>query len=334
MYKLLKLNFTAPLHLGEAGIGLEETGIYAHSDTVYSAICNAWSQLYGSKSLEEELILQFLKEKAPFKISSAFLFNDDVYFLPKPMMKYKGINELENSQELLKLIKKTQFIPLKIFIKWVSGHRVEENEYLELRRYKNNILEKAYYRYDASRVQIDRMTSNGALFHCSLVRYTENAGLYLILNIVREKIKDKLKQVIAYLGELGLGGQLSNGCGKFKAEWFSLGKSFKKLFHPDFKTDSYCILSLYNPCNEEINNITSGAAYKLLMRKGWVYSRAIEKDFRRKNCRMFKEGSVFNKKTKGRIIDVTPDNYNPVHKIYRFGISLDVPIKRGGNNAI
>ncbi|MFW6016787.1 MAG: type III-A CRISPR-associated RAMP protein Csm4, partial [bacterium] len=80
--------------------------------------------------------------------------------------------------------------------------------------------------------------------------------------------------------------------------------------------------------------IISGASYDLLMRRGWAYSRALNKSYRRKNCRMFKEGSVFSNKTKGRILDITPDNYNLAHKIYRFGISLDVPVKRGDNNDI
>ena len=46
-FKIIKLNFTSPLHIGEIGIGLEESSLILHSDTIFNAICNALAKLYG-----------------------------------------------------------------------------------------------------------------------------------------------------------------------------------------------------------------------------------------------------------------------------------------------
>jgi CRISPR/Cas system CSM-associated protein Csm4 (group 5 of RAMP superfamily) len=41
------LRFRAPLHIGERGIGQEETRDYVPADTLFSALCTMWSCCTG-----------------------------------------------------------------------------------------------------------------------------------------------------------------------------------------------------------------------------------------------------------------------------------------------
>ncbi len=41
---------------------------------------------------------------------------------------------------------------------------------------------------------------------------------------------------------------------------------------------------------------------------------------------MIKEGAVFPKELKGRLVDVTPEAFKE-HRVYRYGIGFTIPIK-------
>ena len=45
--QMFYLEMLAPLHLGERGVGLEETNVIAHADTLFSALCVAYRERYG-----------------------------------------------------------------------------------------------------------------------------------------------------------------------------------------------------------------------------------------------------------------------------------------------
>ena len=81
--KIVKLNFTSPLHIGEVGIGLEESSLVLHSDTIFNAICNALAKLYGRDWVTD--FLRNFEAKPPFRISSGFPFADETLYFPKPM---------------------------------------------------------------------------------------------------------------------------------------------------------------------------------------------------------------------------------------------------------
>jgi len=53
------LSFRSPLHIGERGVGLEETRVHVPADTLFGAICSVWRLLYGRTELEEDLLLRF-----------------------------------------------------------------------------------------------------------------------------------------------------------------------------------------------------------------------------------------------------------------------------------
>ena len=82
--KLIKLKFKTPLHIGleHSGIDYEETAYSIHSDQFFSAICNAYLDLYGEKELET-----FFEKVTDneFRLTDLFPYVKDKYYLPTPL---------------------------------------------------------------------------------------------------------------------------------------------------------------------------------------------------------------------------------------------------------
>src|SRR5690606_14675695 len=68
--RIYHLRARSPFHFGERGVGLEASAEFAHDDTVFSALCSVWRELYGTQCLEE-LLSGFLSD-LPFLLSSVF----------------------------------------------------------------------------------------------------------------------------------------------------------------------------------------------------------------------------------------------------------------------
>src|SRR5829696_2567571 len=82
MALVAKLRMRAPLHVGSSTLGEENTHDYVPSDTLFSALCHAYLELYGREALEG--LLARFDEEPPFLISSAFPFFEDTLFTPFP----------------------------------------------------------------------------------------------------------------------------------------------------------------------------------------------------------------------------------------------------------
>ena len=74
-----RLSFTAPIHIDSRGDAFHErTESFIHSDTLSAALLSAWA-LLDPNNAEQRAITP------PFRISSAFPFYQDHYFLPRAM---------------------------------------------------------------------------------------------------------------------------------------------------------------------------------------------------------------------------------------------------------
>ena len=75
--KIVKLKFRSALHLGAdvSGIGLEDSLLIAHSDTLFSCLINSYAQLHsGNLSAVEQLLEPFCDGQPPFRISINGIF--------------------------------------------------------------------------------------------------------------------------------------------------------------------------------------------------------------------------------------------------------------------
>ena len=80
----VKLDIHSPVHIGKEGLGMEDSSVMLHSDTLYSAIYSAWKELFP---IEGELLL---------RISSAYPYVKNTYFFPKPGLPAPGFEDAEN----------------------------------------------------------------------------------------------------------------------------------------------------------------------------------------------------------------------------------------------
>lgn len=328
MEYIVNLEPESPFHIGEAGVGLEETSIIVHSDTLFSALCNMYALLYGEDELGS--MLKKFKEDPPFLVSSAFLYVGDILTFPLPLgadwselITHKLSDELQKDRyELEKQLRNAKFVSQDVFLSLLKG-RPEQVTLPPV----HNILfsqhetppEEIYSIGEAPRVAMDRRTHSSAIYHVGEVFYAANCGLYFFLNTNPEYDK-RVKACIKLLGHEGLGGKRSSGRG---------------LFHPIIKEQLFKVppsnmkitLSLTFPRLGELRVVKEGW-YKLVSRRGWIYSPRL-KSLRKKGVRMLVEGSTFPQKVEGQLADVKP-SMPGVPGIVRYGIGYYLP--EGENN--
>ncbi len=148
------------------------------------------------------------------------------------------------------------------------------------------------------------------------------AGLYFLARFINEEAKKIFEEILALLGDTGLGADKSCGVGLFEVE--KEKECPIKLVYNNGSTSSVVALSLFCPNREEQkhnnNWFNSDSQYTLIHRKGWIYNSSL----RRKSICMFAEGSEFKQPSsgeglKGGMVDVTPDLSGLNHKVFRDG---------------
>lgn len=156
--------------------------------------------------------------------------------------------------------------------------------------------------------------------------FNNQGGLYCLLDVEEERLEEMIA-LFKILGEAGIGTDRNVGGGKFDVE-------IGKLSLLDISSaNSTMLLSLYLPCEEEIEYLNLGnSKYELLQRGGYI-SGSTYTDFihlRKKSVYMFNYGSVFQTdySLKGKIVDLRPDwNDNRLHPVLRSGKPFVIPIK-------
>lgn len=292
------------IHIGDGG-KLDSSSPIIHSDTIFSAICNVWARVYGKEDLEK--MLERFQNKSPFIVSSAFPFHsNDIFYLPKPFM----MTSVEIPEDKRKEFKKMTVLPKKLFEEYISGILSSE----ELANTLNQARPKSFIDHYMPKVAIDRKSSSTELFSFSENRFDKKSGYFFFYECSEDYI-EKFKDVIRILSDEGIGGKKTWGCGQFKHDFIKIDLNVPK-------SDTYCILSLYYPDNEKL---THNCSYNLIERSGWIVSQVTTK-IKRNNVYMFSEGSIFDFKPKGKLVNVKPDKFP--HNVYRNGIAFSIPVVR------
>lgn len=311
---ICQLKPKTPLHLGEREGWLEGSQTYIHSDTLFSAFCHAYQLLYGQEELTRLLQL-FVEGQAPFLVSSAFPFWDDQFYFPLPK------NQLPKEKEVKKVI----FVEQRGFERLLSGDSIED-VFSSARTIPahNQVEDKQRYPWQVEtlpRVRLSRFNNHPgeAFFHFGQVVYLEGAGLFFLIELKDEVFRKKFEGTMNLLADEGIGGDRSVGKGLMEKPVFDE----VEIKVPKGANGILC-LSLYYPDQKEIHRLSEGY-YELLERKGYIYS-PHGQSLRRRSVRMFIEGSVFPSDVtkRGRLVDITPDAFGK-HRIYRYGLLLDVP---------
>ena len=323
-----KLRFSTPVHIStQSGVGYEETEEVIHSDTLFSALMTVWNSIYDDNVAN-------ICETPPFHISSAFPFKEEIYFFPRPMIRIgkEGEEDLNTGKKL----KKVKFISKDLFESVLQGivPEFEEGATIQEGKFwlKKNIGRQQTCRIfeerESPRVVIDRLTNASEIFYFSKIIFEKDAGLFFLVRFIDKTMKRKFETVLRYLGDEGLGSDKRSGKGLYSLD---IDDDFK-LSVPQY-ADSFLTLSLYCPKEREFNGgIRENASYNLISRKGWIHS-TDAMALRRKEVRMFVEGSVFNAiggevYGHNRCVLKKDEALGLKHNVYRYGIAFDLPLLR------
>jgi CRISPR-associated protein Csm4 len=319
---IYKLKFKSPVHFGDTGIDLENVNETVSSDTFFSAIINTVKIYYGNKETEE-IIDMFLNEP-PFIFTSLFVYYKDLYFLPKPMNDTFISEEIKKSKG--KELKKLQWLERSDFLKWQNQQVTTEeiNEMIE----RQSKYKEAFVKEIKPRVVLDRNTQQSSLYHCGYIYFKKDAGLYGLVAFKDKSFIEKFKELLFLLGQTGIGGEKTYGCGMFELTFEPVDKVFSDILNTT--TESYTLLSLYHPANNEKQNLEKKLFfYDIIRKKGWITTGRTTTPLKRKSVGFITEGSTLNVPVKGCLADVTPHNPPPgilSHKVYRYGYAFTAPL--------
>jgi len=322
-YNIVKLKFLSPLHvgrgLGEAYDMAERT---LHSDTVSGALTAVFCELFPGEDP-----LDFMNK---YRVSSAFPYYDQHYFLPRPLTKMNlslsGIEEYTQKKKL----KKIEYIEIPLWQRMFSGEPIqvaEENlskngKFL----FNGKAPEEVPYKDEVQqRVAVPGNGENSKPYYLERRFFSQKAGLYFFLDAA-EELNEKMKTILNYLGDMGFGTDKSVGNGQFEHKTASLELEMYGNFTKQM------LISLVCPAQEEISvEMLTAASYQLVQRGGFIAGTSVNqfRHLRKKSVYMFTEGSVFPAGNLfGKIENVRPEwNDDRLHPVYRDGRAFVLPFK-------
>ncbi len=331
--RCFKLRFKKPIHIGGNQPGFEHTDEFIHSDTLFSALINAWQMLYP-----DDMDIFFPPSKNGsldfpfFKISSAYPFVKNQLYFPKPSWKLGTPQITFHSPEIAKKIKKLSWIELSIYESWLNGELEEfipEETYGEGRYWNRGVKSERDQEFypalieDSPRIVKDRTTETTDIFYFSRLFFAEGCGLFFLADFQDDSVIEKFRASLRLLGDEGIGGDRSVGNGQFELE-----ETTVEIRSP--KDSEYSVsLSLVHPKNGEAKMLGEDSSYDLITRRGWVHSeRGLP--LRRQTVRMFTEGSVFAEMSpEGDLVRVLDKTTAPDldHDIFRYGKCFCLPFQ-------
>lgn len=325
LFTRIKFKNMSPLHIGTGRDSYDTASPVLSSDILSSALASVRVMTGNVDGIDE-----FLKT---FTVSSAFPYDYDNYFLPRPNGRLNiHVRDLQES-EYRKKLKKLRYISESIWIKLAKGELVEidqnqlHGEFLIASPIKDYAVPMK--RISNQRVLVPREDDKDAtpfMFEWTFFRHGETeSGLYCLLDC-KKSTKNEIISLFQTLGTLGLGSDRTVGGGHFDIE-------VDEVEVTQVEGDAVMLLSTYIPREDEICDLNLNVSnYCLIKRGGFIAGSSKEefKHLRKKTIYMFDAGSVFltNKQLKGTIVDLSPEwNENKVHPVYRSGRPLYINIK-------
>lgn len=348
-YYIVRLKFTSPVKFGadNSGIGIDNTQPFVHSDTLFSALCNAWAK-YGILSNDE---LSECGEKVIISSTSFYVYKvGAIYFVPKPLITSAWLNELKcgKKEQLEKIIKKATFVTSEMYKHWLDPDPPDnvfaDNPDTLSKRLDYGTL---FRKHTVAKHAQDRLTGASNLYYDGKCEFKSapTCGLYFMVGLKDDLFKEKFNQGLKALSQIGLGGERNIGFGRFEVgngngvlcDIETDGSNLGFLF--ELTASKYrCLFSLSLPTKAEVDTIKGIgkehiAQYDITLRKGWTFSSLNLCQMKRQAVSMFSEGSVFenNLCPVGKNENVVPldekNNEDYPHPVFRFGKSFSVSLK-------
>jgi CRISPR-associated protein Csm4 len=330
-------------HFGEGSSGVKEITPFPHSDTIFSAFCHSYLQLFGKEELEK-LLHEFIDGNPPFLVSSAFpVYNavQKIYFFPKPcVMPASKIFD----EDFWDFWKKASYLSKSVFEHFlVNGIHGVESEFRNghfhskgkviLSEGELQTIDKDYESYGISQLprnmirRLSKPETPSTLVYYVVVTAYKNAGIYLLFDAIREPL-GIIEKVFNLLRDEGIGGMRTLGYGAFE---FSV-EELNIVEAED--SEAFVTLSLFHPSEDETKTFIQKPqllGYHLLTRGGYVFSPLIRSRRLKQTLKMMSEGSILpkieNRKLYGGFPKVLHKNEENPHDVFRYGYAFPLSVK-------
>ena len=298
-YKIVKFNFSAPLHLGDER--LEDSGFSIHSDTLFSALCIEAINILGEDGIHQ---LYNAVMEDDLLISDGLPFIGEELYLPKPILKIEP-GESGNSS-IRKLYKKLQFIPVGELLPYLRGK-------LDVHKAVQKLDTLGVSDIYTSAV-INRTSETDPMpYSVGIYNFCKNNGIYFVIGYGAEDTFDFVMRILDSLSYRGIGGKVSAGLGKFKVKYEDISDIYKNLL--DNKGNKFMTISGCLPKESELQNALKGASYITVKRSGFVASSDFsETAVKKADLYVLGAGSCFTNSFDGDIYDVGPNGNHPVYR--------------------
>lgn len=311
-YSLYRLNFSTGLHIGTSngGPSLDSGEMTIHSDTIFSALCCDCGD-------EDRNRLYSYFAQGNLMISGANPFQDEEYFLPKPIIPYTGKRQEPIENLSGKIFKKIKYIPLTLFDEYLGSLAGET--VLEPERIKNEFGKMSLHERVAITGQEQSLP-----YYVGVWRFFQGTGLYLILQYKENEVRNFFTERLKSLGLSGIGGKRASGLGKFQVEECELPQKLSDLLE-DEAAEYHMLLGTALPKADEINQVLEGSWYSVVRRGGFVQSESYAVQQRRKRTiYMLGPGSCLKTRFEGEIFDLSEGGSHPV---WRCGKSIFLGVR-------
>ena len=321
-YNIIKLKNITPLHIGKGKNFYDSMFADVLSDSLTAALAAVRANCMGKTDGVEEFMHSF-------KLSSAFPYYKEEFFLPKPV----GRIEIGIDEKYRKKLKKIQYLEKTIFEDiFIRGKSIN----ITKDHLWNNLITKSvltgedipYKNGEVERVTIPRDEASDATpFFFEYRYFSKDAGLYCITDAVGDIFKEVL-ECFDKLGQEGIGSDKNVGGGHFEVEAGTIDIE-------DTTSNDYLLLSMFIPTQEEMGNIDlEKSAYQLLLRGGYMAGNCEEshRHYLKKAIYMMQSSSCIHsvQPPHGKIVNLR--NEFSGHDIYRNGEAFIIPIKIRNSN--
>lgn len=320
----IKMTFADALHIGRGADELDKTATTYGSDALKSALYAVGLPYYPVWQQNPQ---QFFEG---FRISSAFPYCGDTYFLPKPAGMQFRFSHANDGTEAKKA-KKIAYIGSRLFAQWATQPNtpidVEEAQigdgafiFEEGQAGKQFI-----YTTVQQRVAVGADGSQDSRpFYFERMFFTPDSGLYFLIQFNNLALQPQVMHVLQLLADMGIGTDRTVGNGQFTCsnpQPFTL---------PNSRVQGRQMpLGLYLPTKEELDGIDlEQSSWGLIKRGGYMAAAEHEthRSLRKNSIYFFTEGSSFTSKQplRGKVENLRPKNYNDdtLHPIWRCGMPL------------
>lgn len=329
-FKIFKLHFTSPLHIGDRHEDDGSSLKIIHSDTLYAALLACMAKT--GQMIPEDGDLGFT-------VSSLFPYfqrgkdSRPIYFLPMPM---KAQPTEISDVSMVKKVKKLQWVDVAFYEKILFGDGLSDaftsniqevyltNEQLP----QDNNGSREFIRSEVSqRVTLDSRTGeeDALPYYVDKILFRYESGLYFLA----EGDTDILEKALKILSIEGIGTDRNVGFGFFD---YSIDELTIEL--PSHANHQVSLSLLIPESKDQLSKLmdSEDIAYDFTRRGGWITTFPYT-TLRKNAIYGFLPGSVFSLKDDdcsviGKIVNLKPEigDITPDHPIWRNGKAIMLPI--------